>query len=212
MEPMSIGSLMKEGGAVARAFRWDQPFRLAASLLAIAAIAGASRGRLACEQLAYTVSTLGADGVAAFIDQVDEWLRVRAQSDVAAAMALVGVVAGVASAGRGKHLGWGRAASTAALSGVAGTYVWGSALPGLLLAGLTITLTAARQWRRRAQSDVLGAGEWAARCVMELVLAVALLPLTTIAWLLGGEEVESAARDDRAPTGAVSGRRVHESS
>ncbi len=212
MEPMSIGSLVKEGAAVTRAFRWDQPFRLAASLLAIAAIAGAVEGRLACEQLAQSVSSLGAQGVAAFVDRADEWLQVRAQSDVTAAVALVGVVAGVASAGRGMHLGWGRAASTAALSAVAGTYVWGSAVPGLLLTGLTIILTAARQWRRRAQPEVLGAGEWAARCVMELILAVALLPLTAIAWLLGGEEVESTARDDRAPTGAVNGRRVHESS
>lgn len=204
MEAFSVGSIVKEGSAVARAFRWDQPFRMLASALALAALAGARTSRLALEQVAEALSSLEADAGAALVLDLDTWVRERSGGGVASVLVLGAIVSGVAAAGRGRHLGWGRAASTAVLGIVGATYVWGTSTGALIAAAATFTVVVARLRWAADDPGLPGAGEWAARCLIELLVAVVLLPVAVVAWLLGGERSDGAVRPEPAtPTGAA---------
>ena len=206
MDAMSVGSMVKEGGAVARAFRWDQPFRVVTSSLFLAALAGAAAGRKAVEEIASLASSLGAASLSSVLGQIESWVQSHVDGELAVAAATLGIAAGVATAGRGWHLGWGRAASTAVLSLVLGTYAWGSFTRGVFVAAAMFAVVVVWQWSKsQKEPGEPGGAEWAQLCLAEMVLAAFHLPILVVSWLLGGDRPPPARQLASAgPTGAVS--------
>lgn len=200
---MNVEAMAQQGLSVLREWRWDTPYRLLASVVALAAVVGAMTGRQATVVLADGARALGADGAAGVLTDVDQWMVTHVRGVLGLVVLLVAVHAVCALAPDRAPIGEHRAASTVLLTAAVGGYAWRD-VPVLAPVVLVVTAVLCVVRRRRALAEDLidGPRVWAARAGAELLLAAQWAPVVVAAWLVGAETREVHV-GPALPTGAV---------